>query len=247
MRLVTRSLTLGLIRGLVLSQTTCFSMDGRVPEKATRKLSPDCALDGLRQLLPGRAQPQREGLWDTPIRSTRRNAIVRALVLPLAAPRACDRPGRAPTGRQGDSVDAFAPGTQHPRNPGFFHYGVHAVEIMYSLMGTGCRRVRCVRTEGVDVAVGEWGDGRVGTVRAIRNGAKQIGFTCVTEKQVITTKTSAYGYREVLKQIVQMFETKKSPMSGAELIEPVAFQEAALISMDRGGAAVDLNVVGLPV
>ncbi len=143
-------------------------------------------------------------------------------------------------------VDAFAPGSQHERNPGFFHYGVHAVEIMYSLMGTGCRRVRGIRTEGTDVAVGEWGDGRVGTVRAIRNGAKQIGFTCVTEKQVITTRTSAYGYREMLKQIVQMFETKKSPLTGAELIEPVAFQEAALVSMDRGGAAVDLKEVGLP-
>ena len=143
-------------------------------------------------------------------------------------------------------VDAFSPATQHERNPGFFHYGVHGVEIVFSLMGTGCRRVRCVRTEGTDVAIGEWSDGRIGTVRGIRSGAKQIGFTAVTEKQVITTRSSSYGYREMLKQIVKMVETKHSPMTAQELIEPIAFQEAALVSMDRGGAAVDLKEVGLP-
>jgi len=143
-------------------------------------------------------------------------------------------------------VDAFSPAAQHERNPGFFHYGVHAVEIVYSLMGVGCRRVRCVRTEGTDVAVGEWGDGRIGTVRGIRQGAGQIGFTAVTQKQVITTRTSNYGYRELLRAIVAMFQTRKSPVSGQELIEVVAFQEAALISMDRGGAPVELKEVGLP-
>ncbi len=43
-----------------------------------------------------------------------------------------------------------------------------------------------------------------------------------------------------------MIETKHSPMTSQELIEPIAFQEAALISMDRGGAPVDLKEVGLP-
>jgi hypothetical protein len=143
-------------------------------------------------------------------------------------------------------VDAFSPATQHPRNPGFFHYGVHAVEIVYSLMGAGCRRVRCVGTEGMDHALGEWSDGRLATVRGIREGAKQIGFSVVTEKQCIATRTSAYGYRELLKRIVKMVETKQSPVSGEELIEVVAFQEAALLSTQRNGTPVDLKEVGLP-
>ena len=143
-------------------------------------------------------------------------------------------------------VDAFSPATQHERNPGFFHYGVHGVEIVYSLMGKGCTRVRCLSLPGMDHALGEWGDGRLGTVRGIREGAKQIGFSVVTEKQCIATRTSAYGYRELLKQIVGMFTTKQPPVDYQELIEVVAFQEAAIRSTERKGEWVELKEVGLP-
>jgi predicted dehydrogenase len=144
------------------------------------------------------------------------------------------------------SVDAFAPGTQHPRNPGFFHYGVHAVELAYALMGTGCRRVRCVRTEGADVALGEWADGRLATVRAVRAGARQTGFVAITEKQAVQGRSSGYGYRELLKQVVRMCQTGEWPLPPEALVEPVAFQEAALLSAARDGAPVGLTEVGLP-
>ena len=143
-------------------------------------------------------------------------------------------------------VDAFAPGTQHPRNPGYFHYGVHAVELAYALMGTGCRRVRCVRTEGADVALGEWADGRQATVRAVREGARQTGFLAIAEKQIVQGTSSGYGYRELLKRIVHMCRTGERPLPDEALIEPVAFQEAALRSMERDGAPVELTAVGLP-
>ncbi|HEX2033182.1 MAG TPA: Gfo/Idh/MocA family oxidoreductase [Chloroflexota bacterium] len=140
-------------------------------------------------------------------------------------------------------ADAFAPGAQHPRNPGFFHYGVHAVELVYTLMGTGCRRVRCVRTDGADVALGEWADGRLATVRAVRDGAHRIGFTAITEQQVVQGTSSGYGYREQLQRIVRMCQTGEWPLPEAALVEPVAFQEAALLSMDRDGAPVELAEV----
>ena len=47
------------------------------------------------------------------------------------------------------------------RNAGLFHYGIHAVEVLYTLMGPGCKRVTCTVEKGVDVATGTWGDGRV--------------------------------------------------------------------------------------
>ena len=113
-------------------------------------------------------------------------------------------------------------------------------------MGPGCRGVRCLRTEGADVALGEWSDGRLATVRGIRAGAHQSGFVAVTEKEVIVTLTTPYAYRELLKQIVAMLQTGRSPVSGEELIEVVAFQEAANRSMTRNGDPVELAEVGLP-
>jgi predicted dehydrogenase len=44
-------------------------------------------------------------------------------------------------------ADAYSVAVLHPRNPGLFHYGVHAVETLYGLMGVGCQSVRCVWDE----------------------------------------------------------------------------------------------------
>ena len=65
------------------------------------------------------------------------------------------------------------------RNAGLFHYGIHAVEILYTLMGPGCERVTCAHEKDVDVVTGQWKDGRVATVRGIRAGGGSFGFTGV--------------------------------------------------------------------
>jgi predicted dehydrogenase len=139
-------------------------------------------------------------------------------------------------------VDAYTPASTHPRNPGFFHYAVHGVEMVYALMGTGCRRVRCVHTDGVDVAVGEWPDGRLATVRGTRQGSYGLGFTAFAERQVISGTSSTYYYRELLQRIVATMRDGQAPLAGEELVEVVAFQEAANASMERDGTPVPLEV-----
>ena len=137
-------------------------------------------------------------------------------------------------------VDAFTPASVHPRNPGFFHYAVHGEEMVYALMGPGCRRVRCVHQEGVDVAVGEWADGRLATVRGTRQGSYGLGFTAFCEKGAVSQTSSKYYYRELLTRVVTLFQARTSPVSDEELVEVVAFQEAANASMERGGEAMAL-------
>ncbi|MBI2941956.1 MAG: Gfo/Idh/MocA family oxidoreductase [Chloroflexi bacterium] len=139
-------------------------------------------------------------------------------------------------------ADTYGPATLHPRNPGLFHYGVHAVEMLYALLGTGCQSVRCVWEEGAEVAIGRWGDGRLGVVRGTRRGAYAFGFTAFGEKRVVPAAIdSRYYYRELLRVVVAMLETGRWPLSPAELVEPVAFQEAALHSTARGGEEVSLE------
>src|SRR5947199_3195703 len=44
-------------------------------------------------------------------------------------------------------------------------YAIHPIELLYTLMGTGCEEVSRVSTEGSDEIVGRWKGGRIGTVR----------------------------------------------------------------------------------
>jgi predicted dehydrogenase len=114
------------------------------------------------------------------------------------------------------------------RNAGLYHYGIHAVEILYTLMGPGCKRVTCTHEKDVDVVTGTWADGRVATVRGTRTPSSGYGFTGFAEKGVKTVEVGTkYIYRELLKKIVEMFKTGKSPLDISETIEIMAFIEAA--------------------
>lgn len=142
-------------------------------------------------------------------------------------------------------VDAHTPGPLHPRNPGLLHYGVHGVEMVYALMGTGCRSVRTVFEEGSEIVVGRWADGRLGTVRANRQGSYAYGFTCFGERAVAPAQIDLSRlYSDMLRVVVEMFQSGSWPLSPAELVEPIAFMVAAQRSKESGGAEVSL--AGVP-
>jgi virulence factor len=140
----------------------------------------------------------------------------------------------------------YAPASLSPipeRNAGLFHYGIHGVEILYTLMGPECKRVTCTHEKGVDVATGTWADGRVATLRGIRAGASGYGFVGFSEKglQPVTVGTK-FIYRELLKKVVEMFKTGKAPLDIAESIELVAFIEAANKSGANHGSGETVKV-----
>jgi hypothetical protein len=125
-----------------------------------------------------------------------------------------------------------------PLNPGLFHYGIHPVELLYTLMGPGCAWVSCAHEKDVDVVTGRWAGGRVGTVRGLRSGAwRDYGFVAFAEKATRPVAVdTAFAYRELLKQVVAFFRTKQPPVPLGETIELMAFLEAALRSEADGGA-----------
>jgi predicted dehydrogenase len=132
---------------------------------------------------------------------------------------------------------AYGPASLHERNPGLFHYGIHAVEILYTVMGPGCQRVTCVHEKDADMVTGQWKDGRLAGVRGIRSGKSDYGCLAFTEKGVQTVPIGTrYIYRELLKRIVQMFATGKPPLDPAVIVEIVGFIEAAYKSATNHGA-----------
>jgi hypothetical protein len=129
------------------------------------------------------------------------------------------------------------------RNAGLFHYGIHGVEVLYTLMGPGCQRVTCTHESGTDVVTGTWKDGRVATFRGIRDGAAGYGFTAFSEKGIktVSIKTDMI-YRELCKKIVETFEKKMSVLDPNITLEIVAFIEAANKSGENHGAVETIKL-----
>ncbi len=139
-------------------------------------------------------------------------------------------------------VEVCSPAPTHPRNPGLFHYGIHGVETLYAIMGPGCEAVWSVSNDDADVVTGLWRDGRIGTMRGIRKGQSGYGYTAYCEKSIVRASINAsYIYRELLNQVVEMFETGKPPIDISETVEIVAFIEAVMKSAENDGAKTTLE------
>ncbi len=136
---------------------------------------------------------------------------------------------------------AYSPASLHPENPGLFHYGIHAVEMLYALMGPGCQEVWCAYEAGAEVVVGRWQDERIGNIWGTRAGTHGYGFTAWCENEVrISQIDTAVIYRELLREIVGMFESGIAPLDIEETIEIVAFIEAAAKSAQTSGQVTPL-------
>jgi predicted dehydrogenase len=135
-------------------------------------------------------------------------------------------------------VVSYGPAPYLEGNPGLFHYGIHALEALYALMGPGCAGVACTHEEGVDVVTGRWQDGRAATLRGIRAGRASYGFLAFGAEGVDHVRLdTTFIYRELLKKAVVFFQEKRAPLDVFVTIEMMAFMEAALRSACNHGTA----------
>ena len=142
----------------------------------------------------------------------------------------------------GDVVgaDAWGPCSLEPHHPDLFWYGVHGVEILYTIMGTGCETVSRVQTPSTEYVTGTWTGGKVGTFRGIRSPGKSDYGAMVFGTKAIAQTGKYEGYQPMLVEIVKFFQTKKAPVSNEETLELFAFMEAADESKRQGGAPVKI-------
>lgn len=144
----------------------------------------------------------------------------------------------------GSILGAFThgPAPTEPHHPDLVWYGIHSVEMLFTLMGPGCESVTRVHTNGADVVTGRWKDGRTGTVRGIRDGDKAYGAVVFGSKSVAASiPLKASGYRGLVVEIMKFFQTGVPPVSPEETLEIMAFMEAADMSKARGGAPIALG------
>ncbi|MGV8879979.1 MAG: Gfo/Idh/MocA family protein [Sphingobacteriaceae bacterium] len=139
-------------------------------------------------------------------------------------------------------ADAYSPASLEKTHPDFFWYGIHGVEMLYTVMGVGCKELRRVHTEGTDIAVGTWTDGRVGTFRGTRTGKHLYGGTAFGEKDNL--ELGPYdGYKPLLVEIIKFFQTGIPPVRPEETLEICAFMEAADESKRKKGQVVNLSEI----
>jgi predicted dehydrogenase len=139
-------------------------------------------------------------------------------------------------------VEAWSPCSLEPHHPDLFWYGVHGVEILYTIMGPGCLSVERRQDDTTIWVTGKWKDGRVGIFRGAYNGKSDYGATITGTKG--TKQAGKYeGYKPLCEQIGRFFKTGVSPVDHDETLEMFAFMEAADESKRQSGASVTLESV----
>jgi len=129
-----------------------------------------------------------------------------------------------------------------PEHPDLFYYGVHGCEILFTIMGPGCRTVSRVHGQTADIAVGVWEDGRVGTFRGILEGRAGFGANVFGDKGVAPAGKFE-GYEPLVVEIAKFFKTRKPPITVQEILEIYAFMEAADESKRQGGRPISIQEV----
>ena len=150
----------------------------------------------------------------------------------------------ARNGEAGDVIgcDAYSPCSLEKTHPDLYWYGIHGVETLFTVMGSGCKEVVRISTPDADVVVGTWADGRVGTFRGMRSGKRGYGGTVFGSKAV--QPVGIYGgYQPLVVEIVKFFQTGNPPVSAEETIQIYAFMEAADESKRQGGVPVSIAEV----
>lgn len=137
---------------------------------------------------------------------------------------------------------------------------IHSLETLYTILGPGCVQVACQSTPTAELVTGVWKDGRVATIRGVKQGAVKYSATVFGDKGVSTagiyghgvpvggvvpTNDKYMGYGGLAIEMAKFFKGAPAPVSPAETLEMFAFLQAIEESRARQGAAVSLAAIAL--
>jgi hypothetical protein len=134
-------------------------------------------------------------------------------------------------------VEACGPCELERHHPDLYWYGVHGVEALFTILGTGCQSVqRGTTPEGKIEVVGAWSGGRKGVFREDKNFH---GLAKGEKGEALAGSLDGYG--ALVEEIIKFFQTGIAPVKPEETIEIFAFMEAADESKAKSGAAVKIS------
>lgn len=137
-------------------------------------------------------------------------------------------------------AETYGPAPIQSSHIDLFWDGIHGIEMLYTIMGTGCQSVTQVSTAGCDLVVGKWAENRIGIFRGIRSGKISFGGTAF-RKEGIESLGTFDGYDLLVKKIAEFFALGELPVPIDETLEIYSFMEAAFRSKKQGGKEVKLR------
>jgi predicted dehydrogenase len=138
--------------------------------------------------------------------------------------------------------DTYSPCSLEENHPDLYWYGIHGVEMLFTIMGTGCEFVQRTQTDDYELVVGTWKDGRIGTYRGLRAPKSDYGSMVFGTKGIV--RGPGYeGYEPLVDAVVKFFKTGKVPVPAEETIEIFTFMTAADVSKGHSGVRISLESV----
>lgn len=114
--------------------------------------------------------------------------------------------------------------------PYYFWYGIHMIELLFTVMGPHYKRVQVQGNETYDVITTEWQDGRFGVIRG--NHEWHGNFEAIIHYPTESVHLPIYQdqkpyYAGLLEKVIQFFQTGISPVPMEETMAIIKFIQEA--------------------
>jgi hypothetical protein len=138
------------------------------------------------------------------------------------------------------NAQTFGPCETDANHPEMYWYGIHGIEALFTVMGTGCESVqRGTNAAGKIVVTGKWNDGRTGVFTEDKDFR---GDAAGTKGEMPVGKWD--GYVPLVEAISAFFKSGVAPVKAEETLEIYSFMDAVDSSRKQNGALVRLKPGG---
>lgn len=128
----------------------------------------------------------------------------------------------------------------------WFYYGVHAVELLGAIAGTGATSVHRHVFPERDIAVIGYENGQTAVVETLRDASYVFELTAYGENGHMSfeVEDSTGFYSNTMREVVQMIETGVSPLTAEQTLEVLAILHAGTRSGEQNTTVALAGITG---